>query len=65
MKIILEVMTMNKVYKNVDDFLKEKFPSFSNNKNQNDKTALQDYIENFSRKFRTEIREIIKGQSHT
>ena len=60
----LEVMTMNKVYKNIDDFLKEIFPNFSNNKDQNPKTTLQDYMESFSHKFSAEIRKIIKGQDH-
>jgi hypothetical protein len=52
---------MNKVYKNVDEFLKECFPeSYFAIKNE-EETSLQYYIETSSERFNNAIKEILKG----
>jgi hypothetical protein len=54
---------MNKVYKDIDEFLAEMFPSLFNTKKENDKTTIQLYIERTSREFSSEIRKIINGEN--
>jgi len=54
---------MNKVYKDIDEFLAEMFPSSFNVKKENDKTTIQYYIERISHEFSSEIKKIISGQN--
>jgi hypothetical protein len=56
---------MNKVYKDIDEFLAEMFPSLFNDKKESDETAIQYYIERTSREFSSEIKNIISGQNIT
>jgi hypothetical protein len=54
---------MNKIYKDIDEFLAEMFPSLFNDKKENDEKAIQYYIEKTSREFSLEIENIINGQN--
>jgi hypothetical protein len=58
-------MKMNKVYKDVNDFLKENFPeSYLAVKNE-EETSLQYYIETSAERFNKTIKEILKGNHPT
>jgi hypothetical protein len=58
-------MRMTKIYKNVDDFLKENFPeSYPILKNE-EETSLQYYIETSSERFNKAIKEILMGNHPT
>jgi hypothetical protein len=50
---------MSKEFTNPDDFIKEYFPSMKIDKNDNEKTSLQDYIELVSIEFSKQIEKII------
>ena len=52
---------MNKVYKNVDDYLKENFPELYFNYKNDDRTPIQRNIDALSERFDKDIREIIAG----
>jgi len=54
---------MSKVYKDINEFLAEMFPSLVNVKKENDETTIQHYIEKTSCDFSLEIKKIIKGKN--
>ena len=54
---------MNKVYKDIDEYLRETFPNYFNKESQKDETTIQNYIDKTSQEFSSEINKIIKGQN--
>jgi hypothetical protein len=58
-------MKMAKIYKNVDEFLKECFPESYLAVKAEEEASLQYYIETSSERFNKAVKEILKGNPST